>query len=242
VPYRVRRLQQGGTSRWHRATAGFRDIPFVNSLPSDPVSREFGFDRGLPIDRFYIETFLEHHSQDVRGDVLEFMGDSYTMRFGGEQVRKSDVLEVVAGNPKATIIADLTNPDQLEPELFDCIICTQVLQMIFDVRSAVAQLHRVLRPGGVLLVTGSGISKVGRHLGVDPWGEYWRFTAQSLAMLLGERFASDSVTVESYGNVRAAAAFLYGIAAQELPPNALTRQDANYELLVAGRAIKKARS
>jgi SAM-dependent methyltransferase len=211
-------------------------------LPSAPISRDWGFDRGLPIDRFYIERFLAQHGRDIRGAVLEFMDDDYTRRFGGERVAKIDVLDVVPGNRQATIIADLTRPADLAPELFDCIICTQVLQMIFDVRSAVAQLYRLLRPGGVLLVTGSGISKVGRRLGVDPWGEYWRFTAQSLGLLLREAFPSEGVIVEAYGNVVAATGFLYGVAAEELPPDALTRQDADYEILVAGRAVKLERA
>lgn len=37
----------------------------------DPVSRTFGFDRGKPVDRWYIERFLAAHADDVRGRVLE---------------------------------------------------------------------------------------------------------------------------------------------------------------------------
>jgi len=242
VPFRLRRLQQGGATRWYAATARFKDAEFLSALPSAPVSRVWGFDRGDPIDRFYIERFLERHRADIRGDVLEFADSTYTRRFGGERVRNSDVLEVVAGNPKATIVADLSRPNDLASERFDCIICTQVLQMIFDVRAAVAQLHRLLRPQGVLLVTGAGISKVGRHLGIDPWGEYWHFTAQSMRFLLAEAFARDELAVAAYGNVRAATAFLYGVAAQELPPDALTRNDRGYEVLVAARAVKGTRA
>jgi SAM-dependent methyltransferase len=222
--------------------ADLKDVGFVDALPSAPVSRHFGFDRGLPIDRFYIERFLGEHREDVRGAVLEFMDDTYTKRFGNGRVEKSDVLEVVPGNPKATIVADLTRPTDLAPELFDCVICTQVLQMIFDLHAAVVQLHRLLRPGGVLLVTGSGISKVGRRLGVDPWGEYWRFTAQSLDLLLRGAFPGEGVTVEAYGNVVAATGFLYGLAVEDFPPEALTRRDAGYEVLLAGRAVKPERA
>jgi hypothetical protein len=34
-----------------------------------PVSRVFGFDRGLPLDRHYIEDFLRTHSADIAGRV-----------------------------------------------------------------------------------------------------------------------------------------------------------------------------
>ena len=221
-----------------RAMARSADSAFLASLPGSPVSRTWGFERGAPVDRHYIERFLQANAGDIRGAVLEFMDDAYTRRFGGDRVASSDVLEVVEGNAKATIVADLTRAGELPADRFDCIICTQVLQMIFDVRAAVHGLCRLLRPGGVVLVTGSGISKVGRHLGVDPWGEYWRFTEQSLTLLLNDAFAGGSVSVESYGNVLTATAFLYGIAADELSEHDLARRDLDYELLVAGRAQK----
>src|ERR687895_460818 len=51
-----------------------------------PISRNYGFDRGTPIDRHYIERFLTRHAGDVRGRVLEVGDDEYTRRFGGERV------------------------------------------------------------------------------------------------------------------------------------------------------------
>jgi hypothetical protein len=36
-----------------------------------PLSRCFGFDRGKPVDRYYIENFLASRAGDVRGRVLE---------------------------------------------------------------------------------------------------------------------------------------------------------------------------
>ncbi len=35
-----------------------------------PVSKEFGFERGLPIDRYYIEKFLAEHTSDIQGRVF----------------------------------------------------------------------------------------------------------------------------------------------------------------------------
>src|SRR5258708_1276969 len=36
-----------------------------------PISTSFGFDRGTPIDRYYIENFLGRNAGDIRGRVLE---------------------------------------------------------------------------------------------------------------------------------------------------------------------------
>ena len=66
--------------------------PFSDLRHVDPVSRVFGLDRGLPVDRWYIERFLEHHADDIRGVVLEFGDDRYTRRFG--RPTQSDVLNV----------------------------------------------------------------------------------------------------------------------------------------------------
>src|SRR5215210_7162112 len=46
-----------------------------------PLSRYFGFDRGLPIDRYYIENFLARQAEDIHGRVLEIGDNSYTQRY-----------------------------------------------------------------------------------------------------------------------------------------------------------------
>ena len=206
-----------------------------------PIDEGYGWKRGQPIDRYYIERFLSTHTPDIRGNVLEIGDDRYTRRFGGDGVTKSDVLHFVESYHKATIVADLTCADHVPSNSFDCIICAQTLQMIYDVRAAVQTLYRILKPGGVLLVTSHGISKIGRRLGVDPWGEYWHFTAQSVQRLFEEVFLSGNVTVEAYGNILAAISFLEGLASEELKPHELEYRDPNYEVLVTMRAVKSGR-
>lgn len=203
-----------------------------------PVDPNFGFKRGKVIDRYYIEKFLAANAKDIKGRVLELGDNSYTVKFGGDKVTKSDVLHYVAGNPNATIIGDLTKADNIESNIFDCIILTQSLQMIYDFRSAVKHLHRILKPNGVLLVTTHGTSKICRVLGVDSWGEYWRFTAQSSKILFEEFFNAGHVQVTSYGNVLAAVSFLHGISAQELTAAEMDYNDPKFEVLIGIRAQK----
>ena len=202
-----------------------------------PVSRDFGLDRGLPIDRYYIERFLSAHAIDIRGNVLEIGDDRYTRKFGGSRVSHSEILHAVEGNPQATMVADLTRSENLCSNTFDCIILTQTLQYIYDLRAVVRTLHRTLRPEGVLLATSSGISQISRR-DMDRWGDYWRFTSRSTRRLLEEVFSPKHVQVESFGNVLAAMAFLYGIAAEELGPEELDYRDPDYELTIAVRAVK----
>lgn len=204
-----------------------------------PISPVFGFDRALPlIDRYYIERFLEACANDIRGRVLEMGDATYTCRFGGDRVTRSDVLHSVEGNPVATLVADLAGPGPLPAQRFDCIIATQTLQMIFDVRQALDSLYRMLRPGGVLLTTSHGISRIARREGIDPWGEYWHFTAQSTKRLFEERFQAGGLQIRTYGNVLSAAASLYGLSADDLEPGELDRHDPDFEVIIAVRARK----
>ena len=112
--------------RLQRLRAGTVDFGQLRRLT--PISREFGYDRGLPIDRYYIEQFLSTNASDIRGRVLEMGDDSYTRKFGADRVQQADVLHVVEGNPRATIVADLTCADHVPSDIFDCIILTQTLQ------------------------------------------------------------------------------------------------------------------
>ena len=201
-----------------------------------PISPCFGFDRGLPIDRYYIHNFLSRHAKDIYGRVLEIGDDSYTRQFGGDRVITRDVLHVKQGNPIATFVGDLTNADHIPSNTFDCFILTQTLQFIYDVPAALSTVHRVLKPSGVVLATFSGISQVAG----DEWGDYqcWSFTARSACQLFQEYFPSDHVDVETFGNCLTATSFLKGLCAEDLTQKELDYHDRHYELLITVRAVK----
>jgi hypothetical protein len=212
--------------------------PRVHRLPGlEPVSRQFGFDRGKPIDRWYIERFLAQHRSDVRGAVLEVAESTYTQWYGGGDVTTSDVLHHT-GNDESTVVGDLTSGEGLRIEAYDCFICTQTLPFIYDVRAAVRGIANVLKPQGVALATVPGMSQISREDKQD-WGDWWRFTSQGAERLFEEAF--DDVRVEAHGNVLSAAAFLYAYAAEELTEQELAYRDADYELLITVRATSRKR-
>lgn len=201
-----------------------------------PISREFGYYRGVPIDRYYIENFLADNSSDIHGRILEIGDNSYTCRFGGDKVIKSDVLHVVEGNPQATFVGDLTKADHLPSNVFDCALITQTLHLIYDMRVAVATLHRILKPGGTLLVTVPGISQVVKCNWGDDW--CWALTTQSARLLFEEFFPKTNVQVQAHGNVLAATAFLQGLVVEELRQEELDYQDSEYQVLITVRVVK----
>jgi SAM-dependent methyltransferase len=239
----AKRSLPGPMLRWLRSRRpadgpGSRSIDsiFVRPRRLDPVSREWGFDRGGPIDRYYVEEFLLHHAADIKGRVLEIGDDEYTRRFGGNRVEARDILDVDSSNPKATIIADLAEADQVPSDLFDCIILTQTLHVIYETRLVIEALHRILKPGGVLLATFPGLSKISWTELPGSW--FWGFTSNSARRLFGEAFPPAGVAVESFGNVLAASAFLYGFSHWELSRSELDYRDPEFDLLVGVRAAK----
>jgi SAM-dependent methyltransferase len=202
-----------------------------------PISSDYGSRRGLEIDRYYIEKFLTEHADDIHGSVLEIKHNTYTKRYGQDRVTKSDVLHPVEGNPDATILADLTNADHLPSDCYDAIIFTQTLQVIYEIRAVIATLYRILKPGGVLLATVSGMAQLSLD-DFDQWGEYWRFTSLSARLLFEETFSVGNISVHPYGNVLAAISFLEGLACEDLKPSELDARDRSYEVLIAIRAVK----
>lgn len=202
-----------------------------------PVSRLHGLDRGFPIDRYYIEKFLLASASDIRGRTLE-MGDArYTRKFGGGRVTRSDVLHLIPGNPEATFVGDLSSEGTLPSDSFDCMIVINTFLLIYDLRAAIRNCYSALRSGGVLLGHFPGICP---RIPYDPsWaGDYWRFTSTAARRLCEEFFPAKNIEIETYGNVRAATAFLYGLASDELTEEELDYHDRDYEMLVAVRAVK----
>jgi hypothetical protein len=203
-----------------------------------PVSADWGFDRGTPIDRFYIDRFMRGCADDVRGRVLEIANPDMTWRYGADRVTRSDVLHPVPAPTPVTLVGDLATGAGLPANAFDCAIVTQTLLLVYDVHSAVRTLSRILVPGGVALVTVPGITKISRA-DMDAWGQYWSFTSLSARRLFEEAFGPDSVRVEVYGNVLATTAFLHGIAAEELTESELLHRDPDFETLIAIRACRR---
>jgi glycosyltransferase involved in cell wall biosynthesis len=237
IPSPVRRwLRAQWERRRHSSALGSVDFGSLRQVM--PVGRLLGRDRGLPIDRYYIERFLAANAERIRGHVLELDDDRYTRTYGGDRVTRSDVLHVHHGNHRATVVGDLTSdPEHIPSNCFDCIILTQTLPFIYAIHAAVRTLHRIMKPGGVILATVGGITPISRR-DMERWGHYWSFTTLSARLLFEEAFPAGDVRVDAFGNVLAATAFLQGLAAEELSPTELDYRDPDYELLITVIAVK----
>lgn len=211
-------------------------IVFNDPLLNLPVSKKFGLDRGTPIDRYYIDTFLLNNSSHITGNVLEVAESYYSTKYG-ENIENSCTFNTAAANVNANIIGDLTDESTLPDGIIDCFICTQTFNFIYDVEKAVRGAHHLLKPGGVLLATVAGLCQISRY-DMDRWGDYWRFTTASAQKIFGQVFKGD-VDVKSSGNVLAACALLQGVAVEDLPNSALLDDnDPDYQVIITVVARK----
>jgi len=237
LPANVRAGVVGLQRRLHLQWPPAGTVRFGSFRRLTPISPIFALDRGLPIERYYIEKFLERNADDVRGRAMEMGDDTYLRRFGGSRVSQVDIFSYVE-SPGATIVGDITQADHIPSDTFDCIVFTQTLQMIYDMEAALRHLHRILKPGGVLLLTSHGISKIGRHIGRDGWGEYWHISTEAANSLFSEAFPGAAVEVRSCGNVLTAMCALHGLASEELTPKELDYADRDFQVIVTVRAVK----
>ena len=126
----------------------------VSKLNVNPVSREFGFDRGTPIDRYYIEKFLGENADKIKGNVLEIADSNYSRKFSKNKTANYHVLTFDEPPTEATLIkGDLAKPESLPANAMDCFICTQTLNFVYDVKAAIRGCYQILAPNGYLLLT-----------------------------------------------------------------------------------------
>lgn len=202
----------------------------LSDISCIPASRIFGVERGLPIDRFFIEKFLRDNSCYIRGTVLEVARREYTQRFGKE-VKSSYIMHVCEAAGENSIIANLETGEGVIAGLADCFILTQTLPFIFDVKKAAESVVKFLKEGGVALITVSGITQISRY-DMERWGHYWSFTTASLKKLFEMCDDVVDIKVSAYGNVKSATYGLYGLVAEEIDESDLLYQDDDYQQII----------
>lgn len=208
------------------------------AVPDDRllVSRQFGLDRGQPIDRYYIESFLSENAGRITGSVLEIGDAIYTHRFGS-RIASSEVLHLTERVGPGGIVGDLQDPRTLAGRRYDCIILTQVLQFIPRPDEALSNAWAACAEGGTMLLTVPCITQIS-EFDEARWGEYWRFTERGVRLMLG-RLEHAKATVRSRGNLTACVAFLRGLCVQDLPDGELDSDDPRYPCIVTARVEKQ---
>ena len=216
----------------HEATNPY--VRWLATMPTNQMGRAFGGEFGTPIDRYYIERFLKLYSGHIHGDIMEVAESTYTYRFGSG-ICNAYKLHINGG--EGCIKGNLETGEGIQDSTVDCFICTQTLQFIYDIHSAVKNIYKLLRPGGTALITAHGISQIAMY-SYRNWGEYWRFTEMSLRRLMEEAFDKDKITILRYGNMKTAMCFLYGLCQENLEEDDFEREDEMFQFVLGAVCVK----
>jgi SAM-dependent methyltransferase len=212
----------------HTAQAVRRGLPgsrvhWGNINAQAPFSDFWGWDRGLPVDRYYIEQFIAANIAWLKGSALEVQSPQYTGRV--DTVEETTVLDIDDGNARATLVADLNQPDSLPAAAFDCVVLTQTLQYT-DPTVALRNVGRCLKPHGRAIVTVPCLSRVDPEA---PDVDMWRWTPAGLRRAVEQ--AGLRGTVEGHGNSLAAAAFMLGLSVEDVGRGRLALNDNAYPVI-----------
>jgi hypothetical protein len=228
VPVRVRTAVRRQFTRLNHPRWG-------NLRRRKPFSSYYGFDRGTPVDRFYIERFLAGRAQDIQGDVLEVGHARYARMFPDSTPARVEIVDNDRSNLEVSILANLSEPHSLPVGRFDCFILTQTLQLVANPETALQNAWETLTSGGVLLISVPGITRSDPdHVDIDRW----RFTTAGLETLLARTCPGGNQEVVGYGNLTSATAFLMGLAAEELYESDLSATDPYFTVSVCARVKK----
>ena len=197
----------------------------------EPFSRVFGFDRGTPVDRFYMHHFLEGNRPVITGRVLEVQVSSYTRTYG-QAVETAHTVDI---NPEwhATFTCDLADAAQIPSDTYDCFLASNTLQHVEDLPAVLRTMLRVVKPGGYVLASAPTLLPL-----IPDGDDMWRLSPEGWRRMLAREWPGCEIAVEGHGNCLAAIAAMLGLALEELSDDELSPNDPRYPVLVTIKARK----
>src|SRR5262245_62006429 len=103
----------------------------------EPISRDFGANRGQPIDRFYINRFFADHRSDFYGRILQIRDKAET---AANQALNGDSRSI-----EITELPALMSGIEENFEQFNCIILEQSLTLIQEMQAAIQAFYDMLK-------------------------------------------------------------------------------------------------
>jgi SAM-dependent methyltransferase len=222
-------------------------LPFVRRLRCVQLRRlhplREGKQSGSPIVRHYWAQFLEKHRSDIRGRGLEIGNTETIRRYGGDALTHADAVDLSAHSPEVTIVADLTQAEEVAADTYDVFVNQFTMHLIYDLDSALYHSLRILKPGGTLLVNFPCVEySFSRGLDMGTGAAlfvFWQFTSLHVENLFRRAGLSDNdFELELYGNLFTRIAYQMNMPAEELTSEELDYVDPGHPLLICVRAVK----
>lgn len=211
-------------SRQLRALGFLHDVPgsidFGALSPGHPLCPFFGFLRGTPIDRHYLDAFVREFRSRIVGRTLEIGGTPET-RTRHRLTRVTRFLTVDADPAsQANYVGDVHTSTLFPRARFDTILAFNVLEHCRDPGRVVRNVRAWLKPGGAFLCMVPNAQRI-HQVPKD----YWRPLPDALEFLtreFGER------QFRMYGNLTTTIASLAGASFEDVPPSYFQWHDERY--------------
>jgi hypothetical protein len=221
--YRYERAMRTDLKSRMRPKAAGLELPIWGNLRRlRQFTRDnFGFDRGTPIDRYYVDRFFEKHRQFITGDVLEIQKNMYASRFG-QNMRKVDSFDIEADpDQPPTFLCDLAHCENVLPSAaYNCVLMPCTLSVLRELASCLRNALRALRPNGVILTSGSALLPLDSES-----ADFWHLTPAGWREFLPSVWPGCEIAVEGHGNCLAVAAAGMGLAVEDLSTRELDHYD-----------------
>jgi hypothetical protein len=177
----------------------------------------FGFDRGTPIDRYYVEKFFEKHRDVITGNILEIDRNMYAGQFG-RNVLRVDSFDIEA-DPSCppTFVCDLAHCENVIPtEAYDCVLLPCTLSVLRELGPCLRNALRVVRPNGVILASCATFMPLNTEN-----ADYWHYSPAGWREFLPSVWPGCEIVVEGYGNCLAVVAASMGLVVEDVTPKEL---------------------
>ena len=180
----------------------------------------FGFSRGAPVDRYYLDRFVAEIRERVVGEVLEIGGRSANRElYGFPNVTRYQTLDMRPG-PGVDIVGDAHDPAIHPPDSVDSIVAFNVLEHCEQPWKVVENMRLWLRRGGwafCMVPNAQRIHAMPR--------DYWRALPEAVQWMFRDFSTRE---IRQYGNPTTVIAAYLGIAAEELSRDELDEIHLDY--------------
>lgn len=213
-----------------------RSVFPANDIDIKVMSRKFGYDRGTPIDRVYINNFLKKRKNLFVGDCLEVGYPEFLLNFS---VPLNQITVLGVNNPDKRfkyVNCDLSLGKELPREKFDLFVCTQTFNFIKDYSTAIENSANLLKEDGSMIGTVSGLAALSQY-DDDKWGDYYRFSPRAIREALSKSF--HEVEIEVYGNLYSAIHYLAGHSYEDLQYKYLIETSDNLYPVIIGFTARR---
>lgn len=150
------------------------------------------------IPRENIIRFLDEWKGQIQGKVLDVGVGTWKLPRQLLQDQCNYIATDCFEDPNIDVVSDIhTLSRTFDQNSFDFVLCTDVIEHVERPWMAVRQLHAVLKPGGILLLT----TPFNFHLHGDrSFKDFWRISADGLRFLLLEEAGFSDVKITATGH------------------------------------------